>query len=578
MKELNSENGMILEIRISHFAIIDELHLTLGPGLNIFSGETGAGKSLMLRALGLLMGHKLTAGTISKGAVEATVEGVFDLTQREDIKQKLQSLGIESDDGQLIVRRFITSEGKSRVYMNGHPETVTNLRGVVSPLIEVTGQAEPLIEMTGQHESKDLLSKATHLDLLDRFAGAAKERKEYSEKYSKLKEISKRIEELTQKELTRHQQLDYLIFQRDEIKSLDLKSGDDLRLEEEIRSQKEGERWLRFSQKIHHMFDSGDRSFLSTIEKLIQEGHALAKEKEGNRKLIHPLEQIPPLCEELVYGLKSHCDRMEIDPDRLEQLESKLSQLRKIQKKFGSSVDQILDSLKLMEEEIDELENCESLMVQLRRDQQELTHELRTLGGRLHQLRTRGGEELSNRVNEELRELNMKGVAFTVMVEQAPEPTPTGMSTVEFMIQPPHSSSSLLPLAKFASGGELSRILLSLKQVVGQSHLPRTFLFDEVDAGVSGKTAEKLGRKLRKIAKEGQVICVTHLPQVASFGDLHFLIEKQTSSEHVEVIVKKMTPKERVREIARLISGEKVTQTSLDHAKHLIESGVGVSV
>jgi DNA repair protein RecN (Recombination protein N) len=287
------------------------------------------------------------------------------------------------------------------------------------------------------------------------------------------------------------------------------------------------------------------------------------------------LEQAKSVLDEAVYDLRQYVSKIEADPEKLENMESRLSDLRKLQKKYGSSVDDILKALLDIETEIAQLANSESRIEDLKKEASQLRKELETLGTDIHKRRLKGSEILAESVNAELSELNMKGVTFHVHVEKLSELSATGLSDVEFMSQT-SAKDVKRPLAKFASGGELSRILLSLKRVVGSSHQPRTYLFDEVDTGVSGETAEKVGKKLKSIAKGQQVICVTHLSQVAAFGDVHFFIQKSSQKGHVAMEVVELNAKERVQEIARLISGEKITKTSLAHAQELLEEAAGV--
>jgi DNA repair protein RecN len=560
---------MLLELKVSNFAIIDNLHLSFKEGLNILSGETGAGKSVLLKSLSLLMGGKTSSDTIRTGASQATIEGSFDISDRPDIMNALEEMGISSEENLLIVRRVLSSGDKSKVYLNGSLSTLNSLRDIVAPLIEVAGHSAPLIEMTGQHENRNLMSKAYHLDLLDQYAGTWDKRLLYTEKFNRYHSIFAEIKKLESDAQQKAQRLDFLIYQRDEIANLDLSPGEDLELETEVKKQKNASRIGSFVDQAESALYSDDDSAMARINAIIKKGAELSSIDPQIAAKLETLEQAKTLIDESVYDLRQYAAKIDADPQRLEEAEGRLSDLRKLQKKYGTSVDAILKALMEMEIEISNLQNSDTKIEALKKEATSLHTELKNLAADLHKRRQKGADLLTNGVNAELLDLNMKGVTFHANSEALPELTSTGISDVEFMSQT-SSKDVKRPLAKFASGGELSRILLSLKRVVGSSNQPRTYLFDEVDTGVSGETAEKVGKKLKTIAEGQQVICVTHLPQVAAFGDVHFFIQKSPKKDSVAMIVDELKQKDRVQEIARLISGEKISKTSLAHAEQLL--------
>lgn len=561
---------MLLELKVSNFAIIENLHIQFKSGLNILSGETGAGKSVLLKSLSLLMGGKASADTIRTGANQATIEGSFDLSDRPDILENLIELGIDAEEKTLIVRRVIAAGDKSKVYLNGSLSTLNSLRDIVAPLIEVAGHSAPLIEMTGQHENRNLMSKAYHLDLLDQYAGTWEKRLQYQEKYNRYHKIFEEIQTLEKNSQEKAQRLDFLVYQRDEIAKLDLSPGEDQEIEVETKKLKNATRIGQFVDQAEEVLYSDDDSAISRINMILKKGHEIGSIDPEIAAKVDALEQAKTLIDETVYELRQYVSRIDADPSRLESLESRLSDLRKLQKKYGPSVDDILKALLGMEIEIGNISNADSRIEELKKEAAQLKTQLETLAADLHKRRSKGADLLAESVNAELAELNMKGVIFRVQVELMPSLAATGTSDVEFMSQT-SAKDVRRPLAKFASGGELSRILLSLKRVVGSSMQPRTYLFDEVDTGVSGETAEKVGKKLKSIAKGQQVICVTHLPQVAAFGDVHFMIQKSPKKDSVSMEVTELARKDRVQEIARLISGEKITKTSVAHAEQLLQ-------
>ncbi len=560
---------MLLELKVSNFAIIENLHITFKDGLNILSGETGAGKSVLLKSLSLLMGGKGSSDTIRTGAAQATIEGSFDISRRPDIVEALKDMGIEPEEDSLIVRRVLSAGDKSKVYLNGSLSTLNSLRDIVAPLVELAGHSAPLIEMTGQHENRNLMSKAYHLDLLDQYAGTWDKRLLFTEKYNRYHAIFEEIKKLESDAKQKAQRLDFLIYQRDEIANLDLSPGEDQELEVEVKKLKNSSRIGAFADQAESALYTDDDSAISRLNAVLKKGLELSSVDPQIAAKLENLEQAKALIDETVYELRQYASKIDADPQRLEEAESRLSDLRKLQKKYGPSVDDILKALMEMEIEISNLQNSETRIDSLKKEAAALKKELDTLGADLHKRRQKGADLLADSVNAELSDLNMKGVTFHVMVEKLEELTSTGLSDVEFLSQT-SAKDVKRPLAKFASGGELSRILLSLKRVVGSSAQPRTYLFDEVDTGVSGETAEKVGRKLKTIAKGQQVICVTHLHQVAAFGDIHFFIQKSPQKDSVSMVVSELKTKDRVQEIARLISGEKISKTSLAHAEQLL--------
>lgn len=559
---------MLLELKVSNFAIIENLHISFKDGLNILSGETGAGKSVLLKSLSLLMGGKGSSDTIRTGSQQATIEGSFDISKRPDIIEQLINMGIDHDEHTLIVRRILSAGDRSKVYLNGSLSTLNSLRDIVAPMVELAGHSAPLIEMTGQHENRNLMSKNYHLDLLDQYSGTWDKRLLFTEKFNRYHRIFEEIKELESDAKQKAQRLDFLVYQRDEISNLDLQSGEDLELEVTLKKLKNSHRIGTFVDQAESALYADDDSAISRINAILKKGMEISNIDPAIAEKVDNLEQAKALIDESIYELRQYVSRIDSDPAKLEETEARLSDLRKLQKKYGASVDDILAALQEIETEISDLQNSDTKVDSLKKEAAVLLKELQALGKDVHARRVKGSALLADSVNAELLDLNMKGVTFHVQIMDS-EMNSTGFSDVEFMSQT-SAKDVKRPLTKFASGGELSRILLSLKRVVGSSHQPRTYLFDEVDTGVSGETAEKVGRKLKTIAKGQQVICVTHLPQVAAFGDIHFFIQKAPDSDSVAMAVSELKTKERIQEIARLISGEKISKTSLAHAEQLL--------
>jgi DNA repair protein RecN (Recombination protein N) len=558
---------MLVELKVSNFAIIDQIQLEFGPNLNIISGETGAGKSVIVRALGLLMGAKSQTDDVREGLEQSIVEGHFDLSSRKDILASLKEFGITSSEDGLLVRRIISRDGKNRVYINGHLSTLADLKNVVAPLVEVTGRNTPLIEVTSQNENKNLLSPQYHLDMLDQFCKSWDLRKKVHLLYSRCLEIESAIEDLKNSSRDRSQRVDFIKFQIDEISLLELNEETDLHIEDRLKILKNQNSLTQFYQNSIEALEGDGTSALTVLERVLKSALSLKHRPEAIEKIIETLDQAKQQISQATFELNQLAG-VSFDEGELEKMESRLSDLRRLQKKFGPSVADILAAFENMKKELETLENCDEKIAQLEIEKKAVMSELSPVLQKLSQQRHKGALKLIDRVNGELAELNMKGVFFSIQIETAPV-TSSGQDHVVFAIQNGPKGESR-PLQKSASGGELSRILLSLKIAVGEIDSPRTYLFDEVDTGVSGPTAQKVGKKLKEIASGQQVICITHLPQVASFADQHYFISKKSVKGHMNMTAVRLDGKERVEEIARLISGEKLSSTSLAHAKQLL--------
>jgi DNA repair protein RecN (Recombination protein N) len=565
---------MLQELKVSQFAIIDNLHIEFQNGLNILSGETGSGKSVLLKSLSLLMGEKASSDIIRSGAQQATVEGSFNLRQRPDIKNALNAIGIDTSDNTLIVKRIIAQSDKSKIYLNGSLCTLGQLREIVSPMIEVTGHNSPLIEMTGQHDNRNLLSKAYHLDLLDQYAGHFDKRHAYQVKYEQLNTLKMQIVDFEKQAQEKSQKLDFLKFQMNELEKLNLDPQADATLEDDIKTMKSSHKVLKFIDDCENILFADEDSVSARLKTIQKKSFDIISLNQSFAERMESLQQAGQLIEDTFYSLRKDLSKIQLDPDVLEEKEARLSQIRKMQKKYGPDLNEIHAVFSKMKNEVFELENSDAHLEKIRKQASLLELELKKMAEELHKTRLKFSEKLATSVNKELLDLNMKGVSFFIQTQKIENLNATGISDIEYLCQTSKQDPQR-PISKVASGGELSRILLSLKKSLGQSESPRTYLFDEVDTGVSGNTAEKVGKKLKSIAQGQQVICVTHLPQVAACGDVHFSISKSNTKDAVNMSVVELKAKTRVEEIARLISGEKITKTSIAHAEQLLSESLG---
>jgi DNA repair protein RecN (Recombination protein N) len=449
---------MLTDLQVSNFAIIDSILMEFDEGLNIISGETGAGKSILLKSLALLMGGKSQADTVGKQASQATIEGRFDIAGREDILERLFEAGIDAEDVSLVVKRVISSQGKSKVYINGSLSTVSTLRDLVSPLITVTGNTAPLIEMTGQHDNRHLQSKSYHLDLIDQFSGSRPLRDRFTDLFNETLNISAEIEALRAKEMEREQQLDFLSFQVDEISSLNLQPGEEVTLESEFRKLSNAGKVMEFATLAEQVLDQDEDSALTRLHRVMSRSTELAKYDPELADKTKGLEQAITMIEESLYDLRRHCDSFDSDPQAQADIEERMSAFKKLQKKHGETADEILQKLEEMTSELDALRDSESVIAELEKQRDLNLLELKAMGLKLHDARVGASTALSKKVNAELAELNMKGVNLVISVTNI-EMNSKGTSDVEFLIQNSKADEPRA-IAKYASGGELSRILL----------------------------------------------------------------------------------------------------------------------
>ncbi len=565
---------MLSEIRVKNFAIINQLSLEFGKGLNIVTGETGSGKSLLIKSLSLLMGEKGNTELIKHGSPFAQVEGLFNIENRPDILEKLKELNISHEEGEELIIRRVISEDKPKVYINDQLVTLQTLKNITFPLIDLTSQSYPLIEITGQHDNKNLLNRTFHLEILDQFAGLVNAKLIYFELFKKWQDLQKKIEELKNSTGQMAQKLDFLTFQKKEIEEVNPKINEDLELEEKTKAIKNQAKISAFYKTAQDLLSQNDDSILSALNLLLKKQPEVSGFHDGLKSWFTQLEGTYHQINDLSYQIESFHEKSVFSEDQVEELHNRFNLIRKLQKKYGPQITDVLKHYEKVLSELSLIENQDGIILKLEIQAQDLFKQLTGLAQDLHSKRKQSAQVLIKKMNEQLTDLNMKGVKFHIHIEQLNQLHSTGHSLIEFHSQT-RSDAPSLPLSKSASGGELSRILLSLKVVTGADQFSRTYLFDEVDTGVSGPTAEKVGNKLFQISKDQQVICVTHLPQVAAFADHHLVIEKSTDGrEGNNNIVQsfKLSKADRAKELAKLLSGQSITQTSLKHAQELLKS------
>jgi DNA repair protein RecN (Recombination protein N) len=565
---------VLKELRITNFAIIDELHVHFGQGLHVFTGETGAGKSIIIEALSLALGGRASTEMIRSGEDTATIEAAFDMTGHEGVIELARAHGIDIDGGELLIKRAI-SASRNRVYVNGTLSTVAVLALLGSKLVEIHGQ----------YEQQTLLHPEHQLDIFDSYAGVLELRRALERQYYYLQGLRKRLAELTAQadERLRRQQL--LHFQLQEIDQAQLRSGE----EEELKSERyvlmHTEKLVQITQGSSERLYAGEDT---VVERL---GRVLASLDEAS--VIDPV--LKPITEDLraaLYQMEEagrtlgdYASRVEFDPARLAEIEERLAELSTLKRKYGATVDDILMLCEGLTKELEALQHQADNIDVLHTEIVALERQVREQALDLSQQRLAVGETLAQAVEHELQALSMSAARFVITFRRTPDPagfitvdgapvqlTPAGIESVEFLFNS-NPGEEPRPLAKIASGGEVSRVMLALKSILAAVEQVPTLVFDEVDAGIGGGVAEVVGRKLKALTNTSQVFCITHLPQVASRGDIHFLIEKQVVMGRTITTVRPLTQRERVDEIARMSGGLVITDTTRKLAAELLRQG-----
>ncbi|MDD8020403.1 MAG: DNA repair protein RecN [Acidobacteriota bacterium] len=557
---------MLRYLRIKNLATIEEVEIELSAGFTILTGETGAGKSIIIDAIKLLLGEKASPDLIRTGKDEASIEGVFNLETGEQLPPEFDLDG----DHQLFLQRTISSQGLTKAYANG----------VLIPLKKLRELGERLIDIYGQNDHIFLLDLSNHLKFLDDWAGAADLRERVRQSAGKIKALSREKSDLENRQKDRAQRLDFINFQIKEIEEAGLAPGEEEELLQERSILKNAEKIAGLvNSAIDLAYESEDSLMagLKKIETITAELATYFPELSNSGK---QLDDFSIFLKELANTLIELRDKYAPSPGRLEEIEDRLSQLDRLKRKYGSNLEEVLEHLNQIKQEKLSLEVSEGKQTELEQAISQALIDYRLAAQELSELRRRRAKDLEQLLVKELGQLAMSRARFKVEFKLY-QPDAHDLSTIretgseeaEFLLSP-NPGEELRPLRRIASGGELSRIMLAFK-VLGQASDPgKTMIFDEIDSGIGGKTADFLARKLKQLARNQQVVCITHLPQIASAANHHFLIEKKTEKDRTYTLVKRLKESERPEEIARLISGSRLTEASLQIARELLEQNL----
>ena len=555
---------MIVGLAIRDVVLIDHLDLALAKGLTVFTGETGAGKSILVGAVNLILGARASSEMIRTGAAEASVEAVMQLKPAGCLcEQYLSEWEIEFGQ-ELVIRRSIARSGRNRVFINDHAASVQQLQQL-SPL---------LISVSGQHEHQLLLDPETHLGLLDTFANLAEARSEVRQIHAALQDKREALSRARRAKEHKAAQMDFLRFQIGELESAKIQPNEDADLRQEREILKNAGTLAQSSQRAVNALYSDKGAILERLSEVEKDLGSIVNVDPSQGSLGEYLRQARIHLEEMSHALKRYAERIVFDPSRLAAIEDRLALLSRLGKKYGSNANEML--AKLGEFRKIEGESEESVL-----REEELEREIETLrlaylekAGNLSSKRHEAAEKLSEEVSRNLADLDMPQARFYVSFSDEEENpalfSPTGIDRIEFLLSA-NPGEELKPLVRIASGGELSRILLALKSLLGRREEAETLIFDEVDAGIGGRTAELVGIRLSKLSKRHQVICITHLPQIACYGRFHYLVKKQAEENETSTTISMLTESERPEELARMLGGISISEKVREHARELLK-------
>jgi DNA repair protein RecN (Recombination protein N) len=555
---------MLLELRIKNFAIIDELDLSFSKGFNILTGETGAGKSIILNAVQLLLGDRASEELIRSSEEEASVEALFDISENREVKGRIQEKGqrlsgAEEGDS-LLVRRVILRSGRGKAFVNGNLATL----GMLSEI------GQELLSIYGQHEHQSLQRVDTHIDILDEFGGLTKLREEFQNLFQRFTSLSQALERIRGEKERREKERELKAFQSKEIEKAGIRIGEEEALKEEKKVLAHAKKLTDFANASEEVLYSTEGSAIERIQSVLHQGKEMAMIDSSLFPIFKNLDGALIQLEEVALALRDYSKRIEVNPGRLEEIENRLEEIDRLKRKYGSTEADILRFKEEVDETLNSFTSDEERLSRLVGEIGPLREEMTQRAQKLSRERKRVASELKRSVEKELATLGMKKTTFQVRIDDQALSN-KGKDRIEFLISP-NIGEEVKPLAKIASGGELSRIMLAMKRILAIIGGRQVLFFDEVDAGIGGAIAEVVGRKLRELSKHHQVICVTHLPQIACFADRHHSVKKEVKSGRTVTVVSPLEKDARVEEIARMLGGVKVTEKTRAHAREMMES------
>ena len=568
---------MLSLLKIKNIALIDELQLEFSHGLNLLTGETGSGKSIIVDSLGALTGERISSDLIKEGEKTAQIEGLFSLASNANLHEIFYESGIELEDAgeiDLIVRRELAASGRNRIFVNNQLVTSVFLKRIGAYLVDIHGQGE----------QATLFNPSNHLEILDEYAGLQNLRKNLSEKYRELAKTQKEIENLREDEAQKLQLLDVLQFQVDEIKKINPQLGEDDALNEEKRRLNNVEKLSALSDESYLLLYDNEEATVSTLEKAARKIAELAEYESNFKEYDEGLKTAQAVLEDLAMSVRDFRNRLEFSPERLEEIENRLAEISRLKRKYGGAIETVLAHLEESEARLKNIEGFEERKEELKKILARQREGYLKIASEIHDKRAKAARKFEKEVEANLKAVALEKARFEVRIdapgaadlqaENNRRLTTKGYDQIEFYFSA-NVGESVKPLARVASGGEASRLMLILKTTAKSSDAGKSVVFDEIDVGIGGRVAEAIGLKLKQLSKTQQVLCVTHQPQVASLADQHFLVEKETVGKKTKVSVKELKDDERNEEIARMLTGAKITETARQHAREMLKATRG---
>lgn len=550
---------MLLRLRAENFAIIDELEMEFSPGFSVLSGETGAGKSILIDALTFALGAKAGGEQIRTGAEFAEVQAVFSPERNRSLEMFLEEQGLAPGE-EIIIRRQLNSAGKSRGWLNARPASLSMLHQLGGKLVDIYGQ----------HDYQTLLEPEHHLHFLDDYAGLWSRFAKYPGLFQQYQELAAEFARMKMSDQERREKEELLRFRISELERAHLVPGEEPELEAERERLKHSELLRQASETGHLELYSQDNAMAGRMSRIQKEMEKAGEFDPELLRLARVLADARAAVEEVGRELGAYLQRLNADPARLEEIENRLAELRRLKRKYQAELPELVALLKASRKELDELAHFESRTAELEKKLIACKEQTLELARGLSKERKSQAKLLERKVEQLLKELGMAKSRFEVRFAELPEPTALGIDSLEFFLSP-NPGEELKPLAKIASGGELSRIMLALRGILARKASAPVLIFDEIDAGIGGAVAEAVGRKLKELAGQNQVLCVTHLAQIAKFADHHFQVLKRTEKGRSVTRVKALGREERVEELARMLAGVKITDKARAVAREMLE-------
>lgn len=551
---------MIEKLYVSNFALIDELEVDFGPGLNVLSGETGAGKSIIIGSLNFVLGGKADKDIIKSGC-DMTEASVLVYIENEEVKKELEGCDVHiDDDNYILIKRTFNRNGKSSCKINGKTATVSMVKEISSFIVDIHGQ----------HDHQSLLNPKSHIVMLDRLCGDElyKELEKLKSLYGEYKIISKKLKEIDMNDKDIQDKVELYKYQADEIEAAGLKKGEDAELSERrnilINS-------VRLQENISECLDSlyrGEGSAIENIGNAIYNLESISNIDEEQKKLLESLNDAYSIIEDVVKSVRAYEDSMNNDPEELNEVEERLQTIYDLKNKYGGSVEKVLEHLDKVNEKLNIIENSEALAKEYSEKKKETEGKIRKVCAKISEIRRNTAHMAENKIVNILKDLSMENAVFSIQIKDKEGFDENGIDSVEFLISA-NKGEKLKPLSKIASGGEMSRVMLALKNILADVDNIDTFVFDEIDTGISGRTAQKVAEKMIGVSKNHQILCITHLPQIAAMADSNYLIEKRSNNGSTKTNIVELSEEKVYNEIARLIGGAQITKATLEAAKEM---------